>query len=119
MRYTGIKGKAWEAVKRSVRRRYKHCYTCSARNLETYNAQSGHYKPVALVGSNNYWSWHPDFIRLQCGRCNGAGAGMSKEYEAHLIRDIGKERVAEFEREYRRVRPIKNWKAVIDQFDAL
>lgn len=119
MRYKGIKGKAWLSVKQSVRRREKHCYTCPQRNLEGQNAQAGHYKPVALVGSNNYWSWHPDFIHLQCFSCNGPGLGMAKEYEAHLIRDIGEKRVEEFEKEYRKVRPIKNWQVVIDQFDAL
>jgi len=118
MRYKGIKGKAWEAVKASVRRREKDCYTCPKKDLiaNGLKADAGHYKPVAIVGSNNYWSWHPKFIHLQCARCNGAGQGMAKEYEEHLRRDYGDEVVDEFEREYRKVRPIKNWQTIIDLF---
>lgn len=85
----------------------------------SYNLQAGHYKPVALVGSNNYWSWHENFIRTQCGRCNGAGAGMAKEYEAHLREEIGDAAVDEFESNYRKVNPIKDWDAVIEKFKAL
>lgn len=119
MRYVGVKGKVWEAVRASVRRREKDCYTCPSKNLETYNAQAGHYKPVALVGSNNKWSWHPDFIHLQCARCNGAGAGMAVEYREHLVRDIGEARVLEFDQNYRKVNPVKDWNAVKETFDKL
>lgn len=116
MRYAGVKGRAWEAVKRYVRSKEKDCYTCPAKNLEAYNAQAGHYKPVSLVGSNNRWSWHPTFIHLQCGRCNGAGAGMPHEYEARLRREFGDAVVDEFEANYRRVNPIKDWDSIIALF---
>lgn len=119
MRYVGIKGKVWESVVKSVRRNEKDCYTCPAKDLVSYNAQAGHYKPVALVGSNNVWSWHPTFIHLQCGRCNGAGAGMQVEYRAHLVRDYGAVIVKEFDENYRKVNPVKDWGAVKATFDAL
>ena len=119
MRYVGIKGKVWERVKASVRRREKDCYSCGAKNLQGQNAHSGHYKPVGLVGSNNYWSWHPTFIHLQCGRCNGAGQGMAVEYRKHLVHDYGESVVEEFDAEYRKVRPIKDWQEVINRFNAL
>ncbi len=117
MRYVGMKGKVWEVVKKSTRKREKDCYTCSSKDLQSYNAQAGHYKPVALVGSNNKWSWDPRFIHLQCSRCNGAGAGMQVEYRAHLVKDYGEEVVLEFDQNYRKVNPVKNWDEVIEAFE--
>lgn len=121
MRYKGIKGKAWESVKRSVRRRETDCYTCFKTDLlaNGYKADSGHYKPVALVGSNNKLSWHPAFIHLQCATCNGSGQGMAREYEAHLRQDFGDELVDWFESNWRKTNPVKNWQEVIDLFDSL
>lgn len=116
MRYVGIKGKVWEKVKNYVRLHEKDCYTCAAKDLFGANAQAGHYKPVALVGSNNKWSWHPKFIHLQCGRCNGAGAGMQVEYRWHLVQDYGEATVLEFDRNYRRTNPVKDWNEVIKLF---
>lgn len=119
MRYKGEKGKAWESVKRSVRRREKDCFTCGARNLVGINAQAGHYKTVAIVGSNNEWSWRPEFIHLQCFRCNGVGQGMAIEYRKLLVKEFGEKLVKEFDEGYRKVRPIKDWKKIIKKFDAL
>lgn len=121
MRYKGVKGKAWEAVKASVRRREKDCYTCNKKDLlaNGWKADAGHYKPVALVGSNNKWSWHPRFIHLQCATCNGSGQGMAIEYAAHLAREFGQSVVDEFEASYRRVNPVKDWKEVINTFSLL
>lgn len=120
-RYKGIKAKAWEAVKKSVRRRQKDCYTCPRKNLieDGWKADAGHYKPVAIVGSNNKLSWHPVFINLQCARCNGQGQGMAKEYEARLRLDHGDEIVDWFEQNWRKTNPVKNWQEVIDTFDGL
>lgn len=115
MRYKGIKGNAWQAVKRRTRAKEKHCFTCGARNLEGQNAQAGHFKPVSLVGSNNWWSWNEDFIHLQCGRCNGPGQGMAVEFRANLVLLIGEAKVIEFEENYRRVNPVKNWQEIIDR----
>lgn len=119
MRYNGLKGKAWESVKRSVRRREKDCYTCPAKDLQGKNAQAGHFFPVSHVGSNNTLSWEALLIHLQCGRCNGAGQGMQVEYRRHLISDYGEKRVKEFEARKYKVDPIKNWQAIIEKFDAL
>lgn len=119
MRYKGIKGRAWESVKKSVRRREKDCYTCPSKNIQGANAQSGHYRPIGIVGSNNVWSWDPRFIHLQCSRCNGAGFGMQVEYRAHLVKDYGEEAVAEFDAVWRRVNPVKNWENVIHTFEEM
>ena len=119
MRYTGIKGRAWESVKRSVRRREKDCYTCPSKDLVSYNAQAGHYLPVALVGSNNKLSWDERQIHLQCGSCNGAGQGMAVPYRAHLVKDYGEKLVKEFEARRYRVDPVKDWYEVIRRFEAL
>lgn len=119
MRYVGIKGKVWEAVKRSVRRRETSCYTCPAKNLEGQNAQAGHFLPVALVGSNNTLSWEERQIHLQCGRCNGAGQGMAVEFRRHLVRDYGEKVVKTLEARRWKVDPVKDWGAIIDKFNKL
>ena len=119
MRYKGIKGKAWESVKASVRRRERDCYTCPAKKLEGINAQAGHFLPVAIVGSNNVLSWDSRQIHMQCSRCNGVGQGQQVAYRAHLVRDYGEEVVKELEERRWKVDPIKNWQEVIDTFNAL
>lgn len=119
MRYKGIKGKAWEAVKTSVRRRERDCYTCPAKNLEGQNAQAGHCIPVAISGSNNALSWEAIQIHLQCGRCNGVGQGQQVAYRTHLVRDYGEAKVQELEARRYKVDPIKNWQKIIDTFNAL
>lgn len=116
MRYKGIKAKVWEEVKKACRRRSRNCYTCPAKDLEGRNAQAGHYKPVALVGSNNVLSWDTRFIQSQCSHCNGPGQGMSKEYEAHLRRDYGDKTVDWFEATYRKVNPVKDWEKVMQEW---
>lgn len=119
VRYKGIKGKAWEAVKAYVRRKEQKCYTCPAQNLTGQNAQAGHYIPVALAGSNNTLSWDERQIHLQCGRCNGVGQGMAVEYRAHLVADYGEKTVRELEKRRWKIDPIKNWQAVIDHYKQL
>lgn len=125
MRYKGIKGKAWEAVRKYIKSREKDCYTCPAKDLEGINAQAGHYFPVGLVGSNNKLSWDERQIHLQCGRCNGVGQGMQTQYKIHLLKDYGAEVVEELEHfnylatTCHQSNPVKNWQALIDHFEAL
>jgi len=121
MRYKGDKGRAWEQVKAWTRRKYKHCYTCPAKNIVSYNAQAGHYQPVAIVGSNNKLAWDENFIRLQCGRCNGFGQGMQVIFRENLVKEHGEEMVAEFDRQVagKFVNPEKDWKSVIARFKGL
>lgn len=115
MRYKGIKGRAWEWVKKIMRKWYKHCYTCDAKNLVSYNAQAGHYMPVAIVGSNNTRAWDLRFIKLQCGHCNGAGQGMQGIFRKKLVKELGEEVVADYEKRVRakEVSPVKDWDALI------
>ena|SRR3990167_953486 len=121
MRYRGEKGHAWESVKRWCRQKFKHCYTCNARNLVSFNANAGHYRPVAIVGSNNKKSWDERFIKLQCGRCNGPGQGEQAIFRANLVKELGEAVVDRFDREVaaKKVSPVKNWQEVIDCFDKL
>lgn len=119
MRYKGIKGKAWEAVRKYVKAKEKDCYTCGARNLISYNANAGHYLPVGLVGSNNRLSWDERQIHLQCGSCNGVGQGEQVAYREHLLKDYGEEVVKELEKRRWKVDPIKNWQEVIDRYTQL
>lgn len=120
-RYTGEKGRAWEEVKKWTRRVSHDCYTCGARNIESYNAQAGHYLPVALVGLNNKRAWDERFIRLQCGRCNGAGQGEQHLFRKKLVKELGEKVVAEYERAVRakEVSPVKAWKEIIEKFKCL
>lgn len=121
LRYKGIKGRAWEAVKKSVRRRETDCYTCPKKDLiaNGFKADAGHYFPVGHTGSNNKLSWHPRLIHLQCSRCNGPGQGMQNEYRAHLIRDYGEEFIEEIHARRYKTDPVKNWEEVIETFNSL
>lgn len=121
MRYKGLKGKAWEAVRRYIKKRDKNCYTCEKKNLiiNGYKADCGHYLPIAIVGSNNRLSWDERQIHLQCGRCNGAGQGEQSSYRRHLVRDYGEKVVAELEARRYKIDPIKDWQTVIDHYNAL
>lgn len=108
-RYSGWKEKCWQLVRKIVKERDgDKCYTCPREGAE-WKWDAGHYKPVALVGSNNRLSWDLRFIRRQCSRCNGAGQGMAREYEARLRLELGDDVVDWFEENYRKVNPIKNW----------
>jgi len=119
MRYKGIKGKAWEAVRAYVKRHEKDCYTCDSKNLQGQNYQCGHFIPVALSGSNNTLSWDYRQIHAQCGRCNGVGQGQQVAYRIKLVAQYGEEVVKELEARRWKVDPIKNWQEVIETFNAL
>ena len=119
MRYKGIKGKAWEAVKAYVAKRDgDRCFTCPRRG-NSWSYDTGHFYPVAVVGSNNKLSWDERFIRRQCKFCNGMGQGMQAIFKENLIRELGAEQVEWFEKNYRKVNPIKNWQEVIAHYSSL
>lgn len=109
MRYKGTKAKAWEAMRKLVAKRDgKNCYTCH-RSGDGYMYDTGHYLPVALVGSNNSLSWDVRLIHAQCKFCNGPGQGMQVEYRKHLVKDYGEEIVLELEARRWKVDPVKDW----------
>ena len=117
MRYKNIKGRTWEAVKKYVRSKYKDCYTCGAKNLVGANAHAGHFIPVAIAGSNNTLSWDKRAIKLQCGRCNGAGQGQQVAFRVHLVKDYGEKVVQELEARRWKVDPVKDWDFIIKDFE--
>lgn len=121
MRYKGEKGKAWEAVKRWCRQTYYGCYTCPAVDLVSYNANAGHYQPVGIVGSNNKLAWDENFIRMQCGACNGVGQGMQVIFRENLVKEHGEKMVAEYDRQVagKFYNAIKDWNAIREHFDTL
>lgn len=41
------------------------------------------------------------------------------EYREHLVRDYGEKIVKEFDDNYRKVNPVRNWQEVIEIFDSL
>lgn len=119
MRYTGVKGKVWEVVRKAIARRDgDNCYTCH-RKGDGYSYDTGHYFPVAMVGSNNRLSWMPELIHRQCKYCNGAGQGMQVEYRKALVQDYGRKAVEGWEARRHKVDPIKDWNEVIEIFNAL
>ena len=107
----GKQSKNAHARKKPIATRLRPSKTSSQTD---YKADAGHYKPVALVGSNNKLSWDEHFIHLQCSRCNGSGQGMAIEYRSHLVRDYGEDLVAKFDATYRQTNPVKNWRAIIE-----
>lgn len=119
VRYVGIKGKCWNEIKRICRTRFKDCYTCPSKDLVGQNAQAGHFLPVALVGSNNTLSWDLVQIRLQCGRCNGAGQGMQVVFREKLVLELGEEAVREIEKRRWKVDPVKNFNELLAELKAL
>lgn len=119
MRYKGIKGRAWNEVKKWTRRTFKDCYTCPAKDLQGQNAQAGHCYPVGLVGSNNTLSWDHRQIRLQCGRCNGVGQGMQAFFKQRLKRELGEDVVEELEKRIHKTDPVKDWNEIIEFYKNL
>lgn len=115
MRYKGKKGKCWELIKQICRKRSKDCFTCTAKDLESYNAQAGHFLPVGYVGSNNRLSWDTRQIRLQCGHCNGVGQGMQVEFRKGLVKELGEDLVSDFERRQHKTDPVRNWDILYEE----
>lgn len=118
MRYAGIRGEAWESVREGNKRREKDCYTCGKKDLVGSDAQSGHYRPVAIVGAYNVWSWDTRTVHLQCADCNGPKKGAREQYRAHLIRDYGRDFVEALDKEIdqRRSNPVQSWAKVIEDW---
>lgn len=85
------------------------------------NAQAGHYRPVAIIGSNNQKAWDERFIRLQCGRCNGPGQGEQVIFRYNLVKELGEATVAKYDLEVaqKKVDPVKDWKSIRLHFDSL
>ena len=117
MRYKGTKGKCWEIIRKITYARSMDCYTCPSKALNRPNA--GHFIPVALVGSNNTLSWDTGQIRTQCVFCNGAGQGMQVEFRRHLVKELGEEKVAEFEKRRWKVDKVKNWDVLYEELTSL
>lgn len=113
------KGIAWFAVREYVKAKEKHCCTCPRKNLQGIDAQCGHYRPVAIVGSNNRWSWDERFIHLQCSRDNGAGQGEQVAFRAFLVGLYGEAAVKEFDDNYRQVKKVESWPDIIRHYQQL
>lgn len=116
MRYTGIKDKCWQVIRKICKERDGDvCYTCQVRGPDVmWNA--GHYRPVAVVGSNNTRAWDTTFIRRQCPRCNGAGQGEQARFRAKLVKELGEAVVADFDRLVvaKSPSPVRNWDILLE-----
>lgn len=116
MRYTGKKAKCWQVIRQICKvRDGDQCYTCP-RNGDELTYDAGHYRPVAVVGSNNTRAWDPRFIRRQCKTCNGPGQGEQAIFRANLIKELGEAPVAEYDRLVRakQVSPVRNWDVLLE-----
>lgn len=119
MRWKGLKGKAWEAVRAFIKRRDgDKCFTCHRQGPE-FSYDTGHCWPVAIVGSNNTLSWDERQIARQCKYCNGPGQGMQEVFIANLIKKYGQKVVSGLRSRVYKVDGIKDWKAVISRYEGL
>lgn len=120
MRYKGIKDRCWQIIRRICEvRDGDKCYTCPKTGPEhLWNA--GHYKPVAVVGSNNTRAWDVRFIRRQCPFCNGAGQGEQARFRERLVKDLGKAVVEEYDQQVasKAPSPVKNWDTLLESLKA-
>lgn len=120
MRYTGIKEKCWQVIRRICEvRDGNKCYTCPVQGEDVmWNA--GHYRTVATVGSNNTRCWDVRFIRRQCSRCNGAGQGEQARFREHLVKDLGEAVVAEYDQQVvsKAPSPVRNWDVLLESLKA-
>lgn len=114
MRWKGSKGKCWEVVREIVKLRDgDKCISCPKKGAQ-WKYDTGHYYPVALVGSNNTLSWDTRYIRRQCSFCNGSGQGMQAEFKEALRSILGQPALIEFETRRHKVDPIKNWDVMLE-----
>lgn len=83
-----IQRQLWEHCKRIVRARYKHdCYTCTAKNLEGSNLQTGHMIAKASLGANLKYDLR--LLRPQCSTCNIWRGGMGAIFIENMRRIEG------------------------------
>ena len=117
MRYKGVKGKAWEKVRKYIIERDGGvCITCGKRQEDGWQMQAGHFQPVGYVGSNNRLSWDEDNIYAQCSYCNGPGQGRT-DVMAHVLRARkGKAFVDTLQQRAHKVDPLRDWQSVIDEY---
>jgi len=119
-RYKGIKGKAWEVVRKYIiKRDGAICVTCGRRGENGYQMQAGHFQPVGFVGSNNKLSWDERNIYCQCARCNGPGQGRSDLMARHIEITHGKDVVEELQQRAHKVDPVKDWDSLIENYKQL
>ena len=77
----------WEECKRITRERYKDCYTCSQKNLQGMNAQTGHMHPKGACGASIKYDLR--ILRLQCFQCNINHGGMGAVFLENMKKEIG------------------------------
>lgn len=120
MRYKGLKGKAWDALRQYVYQRDDYtCVTCGRSRADGYQIQAGHYFPMGHTGSNNALSWDEHNVHAQCTRCNGPGQG-EQELMAHYIhRTYGKKKLEELKSRRYKVDPVKDWQKIITYYNEI
>ncbi len=69
------------------------CYTCD-KKLPITKMHCGHFIPRHYLATR----WEEDNCRPQCVGCNLYGNGQILDFEEHLIKDIGLEKVQELKR---------------------
>jgi len=120
MRYKGLKGKAWDALRHYVYQRDNYtCVTCGRSRDQGYQIQAGHYLPMGSVGSNNKLSWDEFNIHAQCAKCNSTGQGEQELMASHIQRTYGKKKLTELKSRRYKVDPIKNWQIIIDYYNEI
>ncbi len=66
------------------------CYTCTQRNLISFNLHCGHAHPAGACGASMKYDLR--ILRPQCFSCNINNGGMGAVYLKNLQRDLGKKK---------------------------
>lgn len=120
MRYKGLKGKAWEALRMYICERDDwRCSTCTRTKEQGYQMNAGHYQPMGKVGSNNTLGWDEMNIHCQCVNCNNNGAGEQEKMAEYIRKKYGLKVLNNLKSRIYKLDPIKDWQAIINKFKKL
>ena len=87
-----LQRKLWVYCRMVVRKIYgNECYTCSSKNLEGRNWQTGHLIPKATCGA--YLKYDIRVLRPQCSNCNIWNGGRGADFLKNMIEREGQEYV--------------------------
>lgn len=78
----------WGLCKKITRKVYRDCFTCSQKNLQGMNCQTGHYFPKGALSAALKYDLR--VLRLQCFQCNINHGGMGGVFRENMAAEIGK-----------------------------
>jgi hypothetical protein len=93
-----LKEKLWQLCRKIVKLLYPHvCYTCGKPLIDGSNDfHTGHFIPSSICST--VLRYLLDNLRPQCSGCNVWKSGNWLAFENHLIKDLGKQFVADLKK---------------------